>query len=40
MGIFGFSKPQFSLIGDTVNTASRVCTTGKTNHIMMSEIAY
>ena len=28
-GIIGYHKQQFSLIGDTVNTASRVCTTGK-----------
>ena len=24
-GVIGFHKPQFSLIGDTVNTTSRVC---------------
>jgi class 3 adenylate cyclase len=24
-GLIGYHKPQFSLIGDTVNTASRVC---------------
>ena len=24
-GVIGYHKPQFSLIGDTVNTSSRVC---------------
>jgi len=28
MGVIGYHKPQFSLIGDTVNTTSRVTTTG------------
>ncbi len=27
-GVIGYHKPQFSLIGDTVNTTSRVCSTG------------
>jgi class 3 adenylate cyclase len=27
-GVIGHHKPQFSLIGDTVNTTSRVCSTG------------
>ena len=27
-GIIGSHKPQFSLIGDTVNVTSRVCSTG------------
>lgn len=27
-GVIGYHKPQFSLIGDTVNTTSRVCTAG------------
>lgn len=27
-GVIGSHKPQFSLIGDTVNTTSRVCSTG------------
>ena len=25
VGVIGFHKPQFSLIGDTVNTTSRHC---------------
>ena len=28
-GVIGHHKPQFSLIGDTVNTTSRVCSTGE-----------
>jgi hypothetical protein len=28
------------LIGDVVNTSSRVCSTGEPSHIMMSEEAY
>ena len=36
MGVIGFHKPQFSLIGDTVNFTSRHCTTGKNGHIMIS----
>ena len=27
-GVIGDHKPQFSLIGDTVNTTSRLCSTG------------
>ena len=40
MGIIGYHKPQFSLIGDTVNTSSRLCSTGKDGEIMLSEEAY
>jgi guanylate cyclase len=29
IGVIGFHKPQFSLIGDTVNTTSRHCSTAK-----------
>ncbi len=28
VGVIGHHKPQFSLIGDTVNTTSRHCSTG------------
>lgn len=40
MGVIGYHKPQFSLIGDTVNTTSRHCTTGSANHVMLSEAAW
>lgn len=36
IGVIGYHKPQFSLIGDVVNTTSRHCTTGKVGRIMMS----
>ncbi len=39
-GVIGHHKPQFSLIGDTVNTTSRVCSTGVENSITLSEEAY
>ena len=39
-GVIGYHKPQFSLIGDTVNTTSRVCSTGIENSITLSEEAY
>ena len=38
-GIIGYHKPQFSLIGDTVNTTSRVCSTG-TDFIQISGECY
>lgn len=40
IGVIGYHKPQFSLIGDVVNTTSRHCTTGKVGRIMMSEAAW
>ena len=39
-GVIGAHKPQFSLIGDTVNTTSRVCSTGDYGFITLSEQAY
>ena len=39
-GVIGFHKPQFSLIGDTVNTTSRVCSTGEISRITISEEAW
>ena len=38
-GVIGEKKPQFSLIGDTVNTTSRVCSTGDSGEITLSEEA-
>ena len=40
LGLLGFHKPQFSLIGDTVNTTSRHCTTGEKDQIILSQTAY
>ncbi|CAK62714.1 unnamed protein product (macronuclear) [Paramecium tetraurelia] len=39
-GVIGFHKPQFSLIGDTINTTSRVCSTGQEDKITLSEKAF
>ena len=39
-GVIGHHKPQFSLIGDTVNTTSRVCSTGLEGSITISDTAY
>lgn len=39
-GVIGHHKPQFSLIGDTVNTTSRVCSNGENGMITLSESAY
>lgn len=40
MGVIGHHKPQFSLIGNTINTASRVCSTALEEKITLSESAY
>ena len=39
-GVIGYHKPQFSLIGDTVNTTSRVCSTGLSDMITISSEVY
>lgn len=39
-GVLGYHKPQFSLIGDTINTTSRHCTTGKNGNIVLSEACW
>jgi hypothetical protein len=39
-GIIGYHKPQFSLIGDTVNTTSRCCSTGLDGKVTLSDTAY
>lgn len=36
-GVIGNPKPQFSLIGDTVNTTSRICAESKPGKILVSE---
>ncbi|CAD8157712.1 unnamed protein product [Paramecium octaurelia] len=39
-GVIGHHKPQFSLIGDTINTASRICSTAEPWDVAISEQAY
>lgn len=39
-GVVGENKPQFSLIGDTVNKTSRVCSKCKENNILISKETY
>ena len=36
-GVIGIHKPQFSLIGDTVNTTSRICANCSEGEITISE---
>lgn len=36
-GVVGENKPQFSLIGDTVNKTSRVCSKCKDNSVLISK---
>jgi hypothetical protein len=38
--VIGFHKPQFSLIGDTVNTTSRVCAAAEINKPTLSMPAF
>lgn len=40
IGVIGYHKPQFSLIGDTVNQTSRHCSTADPGQIILSEVAY
>ncbi|GFE52627.1 guanylyl cyclase [Babesia ovis] len=39
-GLVGAKKPQYALFGDTVNTASRMKTTGENGHIHISNSTY
>lgn len=39
-GVVGFHKPQFSLVGDTVNTASRMASTAEKSTIQVSKATY
>merc|ERR1719253_1461881 len=39
-GIVGAKKPQYVVIGDTVNTAARMKGTGKKNHVHISKATY
>lgn len=39
-GVVGSKKPQYALFGDTVNTAARMCSNGRRNHLHISESTY
>lgn len=39
-GVIGFHKPQFSLIGDTINTTSRITSTGEANKVTISQSVF
>ena len=39
-GVIGFHKPQFSLIGDTINTTSRVTSTSEADKVTISESVF
>ncbi|KAL4494618.1 hypothetical protein ABPG72_004520 [Tetrahymena utriculariae] len=39
-GVIGHHKPQFSLIGDTINTTSRVCSKGNPSEVTISQQAF
>jgi len=39
-GVIGDHKPQFSLIGDTVNITSRICSNGEKGKVTISDSVY